>query len=343
MRMPGPRRGFDPVRIVKVNPQLIDGVLADNRQLLRAGLPRHLMLLKQREKRRRPDPVHQRVEKHTVVEQIVDLRRAQVMRGAGAWVGHLRIEDAANGPGIAEFAKSLHHAGGRQHLMVVPLHPGAGVLLIGPAQGIQIDPGLHHNWLIKGKPAGHLRVVAGKDLLRVAHKQLNHRFRPPAAILFQQIAGQFIMLKADHRRDAVGQQRIEQLVVIGRILLIHRDVFIVDQKARPVDRGAVVGQPGQLHQLHVFLKAVNKIGSHRRAIAVMPDVAVVFVPEIGPGVLPRFFPAPALGLPGGSRRAKDKIIGNGHPYGSHRLLRQGWRSVDCRPDAVRHRHGGRQF
>ena len=188
MRMPGPRRGFDPVRIVKVNPQLIDGVLADNRQLLRAGLPRHLMLLKQREKRRRPDPVHQRVEKHTVVEQIVDLRRAQVMRGAGAWVGHLRIEDAANGPGIAEFAKSLHHAGGRQHLMVVPLHPGAGVLLIGPAQGIQIDPGLHHDRLIKGKPAGYLQVVAGKDLLRVAHKQLNHFFRPPAAILFQQIA-----------------------------------------------------------------------------------------------------------------------------------------------------------
>ena len=54
---------------------------------------------------------------------------------------------------------------------------------IGPAQSIQIDPGLHHNWLIKGKPARHLRVVAGKHLLRVAHKQLNHRFRPPAAII----------------------------------------------------------------------------------------------------------------------------------------------------------------
>ncbi len=50
MRMPGPRRGFDPVRVVKINPQLIDGVLADNRQILLAGLPRHLMLLKQREK-----------------------------------------------------------------------------------------------------------------------------------------------------------------------------------------------------------------------------------------------------------------------------------------------------
>lgn len=72
VRMPGPRRGFDPVRVVKINPQLIDGVLADNRQILLAGLPRHLMLLKQREKLRRPDAVHQRVEEHAVVEQIVD-------------------------------------------------------------------------------------------------------------------------------------------------------------------------------------------------------------------------------------------------------------------------------
>lgn len=68
MRMPCPRRGFDPVRVVKINPQLIDGVLADNRQILLAGLPRHLMLLEQREKLRRPDAVHQRVEEHAVVE-----------------------------------------------------------------------------------------------------------------------------------------------------------------------------------------------------------------------------------------------------------------------------------
>jgi hypothetical protein len=40
MRMPGPRRGFDPVRIVKVNPQLIDGVLADNRQVLQPYVSR---------------------------------------------------------------------------------------------------------------------------------------------------------------------------------------------------------------------------------------------------------------------------------------------------------------
>ena len=82
MRMPGPRRGFDPVRVVKINPQLIDGVLANNRQILLAGVPRHLMLLEQCKKLRRPDPVHQRVEEHAVVEQIVDLRRAQVMGGA---------------------------------------------------------------------------------------------------------------------------------------------------------------------------------------------------------------------------------------------------------------------
>jgi hypothetical protein len=98
------------------------------------------------------------------------------------------------------------------------------------------------------------------------------------------------MLKADHRLDAVGQQFIEQLVVVRRIVFIDRDVFIIGEKARPVNRRAVVGQPRQLHQLHVFAKAVDKIGRHRRAVAVMPDVAVVFVPEIRPGVLALFLP-----------------------------------------------------
>lgn len=89
------------------------------------------------------------------------------------------------------------------------------------------------------------------------------------------------MLKADHRLDAVGQQFIEQLVVVRRIGFIDRDVFIIGEKARPVYRCTVVGEPGQLHQLHIFAEAVDKIRRHSRTVAVMPDVTVVLVPRSG--------------------------------------------------------------
>ena len=151
------------------------------------------------------------------------------------------------------------------------------------------------------------------------------------------------MLKADHRLDAVGQQFIEELVVVRRIVFIDRDVFIVGEKARPVNRRAVVGQPRQLHQLHVFAKAVDKIGRHRRAVAVMPDVAVVFVPQIRPGVLALFFAAPALGLPRRSGGAEDKVVGDRHPYCRHRvLISVGWWGY-FPPGAVRFPRDGRQF
>ena len=41
-------------------------------------------------------------------------------------------------------------------------------------------------------------------------------------------------------------------------------------------------QPRLLHQGHILAKTVDKIGRHRRAIAVVPDVAVILVPEIDP-------------------------------------------------------------
>lgn len=151
------------------------------------------------------------------------------------------------------------------------------------------------------------------------------------------------MFKTDHRLNAVGQQFIEQLIVVRRIVFIDRDVFIIGEKARPVNRRAVVGQPRQLHQLHVFAEAVDKIGRHRRAVAVMPDAAVVLVPEIRPGILARFLTAPALGLPRGSGGAEDKVAGDRHLYCRHCvLISVGWPGRSL-PGAERFPRGGRLF
>ena len=119
--------------------------------------------------------------------------------------------------------------------MVVPLHPRAGILLVGPAQRVKVDAGLHDDRFIEGKPARDLVMIAVEHLLRVADEQLNDLFGRPAAVLLQQISRQLVVFKADHRLDAVRQQLVEQPVVVGRVLLINRDVFIVGQKARPVD------------------------------------------------------------------------------------------------------------
>ncbi len=81
-----------------------------------------------------------------------------------------------------------------------------------------------------------------------------------------------------------------------------------------------MGQAGLLHQRHVFTEPVDEIGRDRRAVAVMPHLTIVFVPEIDPRILPGFLAAPALGLPGGGRRPKDKILGDSHLFYAHALF-----------------------
>ena len=223
--------------------------------------------------------------------------------------------------------------------MVVPLHPGAGVLLIGPAQCVKVDARLDHNRLVEGKPAGDFAVKALKHLFRIANEQLDDVLRRPAAVGLQQHARQFVVFQADHRLNALTVHFIEQRVVIGGVLFIYGGVFIVGQKARPVDRGAIVRQSRLLHQRHVFAKAIDKVGCHRRAVAVVPDVTIVLVPEIDPRILPRLFAAPALGLPGRCRRAQHKIWRYGYLFYAHpALMRYRW-LVAVRPDL----RGVRQF
>lgn len=45
-----------------------------------------------------------------------------------------------------------------------------------------------------------------------------------------------------------------------------------------------------LHQGHVLTEAIDKVGCHCRAVAVVPDVTIVLVPEIDPRILTRLLP-----------------------------------------------------
>ncbi|MNL23902.1 hypothetical protein D3C87_1453140 [compost metagenome] len=174
MWMPGPRRGFYAMRVIKVNPQLVDGVVGNQRQLFRAVFPRNIMLLQQGKQLLRIAPVDQRVKEYAVVEQIVNLGSTHIVRGLRARIGHFRIKNAAHRPPVAFLVEQLHHFRRCQHFVMVPLHPGAGVLLVRPAQGVEIDARLHHNRLVEGEPARNFAVVACEHLFGVAHKQFDH-------------------------------------------------------------------------------------------------------------------------------------------------------------------------
>ncbi len=119
------------------------------------------------------------------------------------------------------------------------------------------------------------------------------------------------MFEAQHGLDTVAFHLIEQVVNVSGVRFIDGAQLIVGEKARPVDRGAVVAQPAGFHQRHVFFITVDEIRGFRRAVAVVPDVTAVFVPEIQIRILPVFLAAPALGLPRGSRGAEDKSFRNG--------------------------------
>ncbi|MND86131.1 hypothetical protein D3C80_780840 [compost metagenome] len=212
--MPCSRRRFDAMGIIKIDPQLIDGVFRNDRQLFGRIFPLHLMLLQQREQLLRIAPVHKWIEENTIVKQIVAFSGAHVMWRLRARISDFRIENTAHRSVIALLVKMLHYLRGCQHFVVIPLHPGVGVLFIGPTQRIQIDASLHDDWLIEGKPARDFCVIAFEHLLRITNEQLDDMFRRPAPVGFQQNTRQFVMLKADHRLDALPVHFVEQRVVI---------------------------------------------------------------------------------------------------------------------------------
>ncbi len=96
LRVPGAGRGFDAMRVIEVNAQLVDGVVGNQRQLVSRVVPLHLMLRQQGKERCGIAPVHQWVEKDAVVEQIVHLCRSHVMRCARAWIGHFRVKNTTH-------------------------------------------------------------------------------------------------------------------------------------------------------------------------------------------------------------------------------------------------------
>ena len=118
--------------------------------------------------------MHQRIEKYAVIEQIVLLCGVNIVRRARARIGDFGVENTANRARVPFGAKQLYNLCRRQNLMVVPLHPFTGILLVGPAQRIEINAGLYHDRFIEGKPAGDFTVVAFKDFFRIADKQLDN-------------------------------------------------------------------------------------------------------------------------------------------------------------------------
>ena len=55
-------------------------------------------------------------------------------------------------PLVALFMIDSHRLGGRQYFVIVPKHPFFCVLLMGPADRIEIATSLNNDRLIEGKP-----------------------------------------------------------------------------------------------------------------------------------------------------------------------------------------------
>ena len=202
---------------------------------------------------------------HDVTVQIFHLVVAHIpvhILGAMAdGIGQVGAEHHADLVGRVDLMGNLGGLGAGDHLIVDALILGLQQvvdLVAGNAQMVEalVDDEVD---LVDEDPLMDLALVALEQHLAVLHKEVNDLAAGPAVVFQGQIQRHLIVADRDQRLHAVGNDRVDEVIVELQALLVGRGIITVGEDAGPVDGGAQAVHAGACQQLDVLLVGVVEV------------------------------------------------------------------------------------
>ena len=202
---------------------------------------------------------------HDVAVQIFHLVVAHIpvhILGAMAdGIGQVGAEHHADFVGRVDLMGNLGGLGAGDHLIVDALILGLQQvvdLVAGNAQMVEalVDDEVD---LVDQNPLMNLALVAFEQHLAVLHKEVNDLAAGPAVVFQGQIQRHLIVADRDQRLHAVGNDRVDEVIVELQALLVGRGIIPVGEDTGPVDGGTQAVHAGACQQLDVLLVGVVEV------------------------------------------------------------------------------------
>ena len=196
------------------------------------------------------------------LEPVVHLRRPYILRLIGQRIGTGRRNRRRDLSALHHPVTCIHRQSMRQKHMIIHLCPYfirlPGVRLRDIHALVHPD---HQVLLIVHQPPFYPVPERLKAYLRIALKGIGAAPVLPAVILFHQRIGQVKVIQGHKRKNIIGDQFIDHLIIKINPLLIYLPISVRNDP-RPGNGKTISFQPQLFHQGNIFFPVMVKITCH---------------------------------------------------------------------------------
>ncbi len=259
------RRRFGGERHVVAEPDVIHAALRQRHFIFFGDIQREAATFKVVEQMLRILAAHVNVGEPVATMHGVH-RHHHIVRGTGQRIDGAHGNHAADLQRRVDLAPRLHRQGTGHQLIVRRLeHHRLAIFSrrifqpgVGKRRKVFVEVGLVVD-LVKGHPVLHFMLVALKNDLREANKEVDQLTVAPAAVFRHQVERHLEVGKRDHRLDAVLQALVKKIVIEFESRFVRLQLVAFREDTRPGDGGAEAFEPHLGKEFDVFFIAVIKV------------------------------------------------------------------------------------